>query len=172
MNSSYIFPGCVGRAVRQSAKYLILTLIALSSLPISQAGASESPFVYVVTFNSQFGVVDLATGAFHQIGPDTPEPLINLVWWKESLLSVSVSGNLSKVNPKTGAVTEIGPTGVGFSVFELAEARGQLYLTDFDNNLYNIDPENGVATLLRATGIPGVPAPPFSSNSDGTINLC
>jgi hypothetical protein len=171
MNSSSVFRGCVGRVVRQGAKCLILTLVALSWLPISRAGASEPPFVYVVTTNSQFGVMDLATGAFHQIGPDTPEPLVNLIWWKESLLSVSVAGNLSRVNPKTGDVTVIGPTGLGFNVFELAEARGKLYLTDFDNNLYKVDPENGVATLFRATGMPGFPAPSFSSNSDGTINL-
>lgn len=171
MNFNSVLCSCAGRVVRRGARYLILALIALSWLPISRAGTSDSPFVFVVTTNSQFGVVDLATGEFHQIGPDTPEPLVNLVWWKESLLSVSVSGNLSRINPKTGDVTVIGPTGLGFNVFELAEVRGKLYLTAFDNNLYNVDPENGVATLLRATGIPGFPAPPFSSNSDGTINL-
>lgn len=79
--------------------------------------------------------MDLATGAFHQIGPDTPVPLVNLVWLKESLLSVSESGNLSKVNLKTDDVTKIGPTGLGFNVFELAEVRGKFHLADFDNNL-------------------------------------
>ena len=168
MNLSFLFRGYAGSVVRRGVKCLILTLMALSWLSTAQARERESPFVYVVTTNSQFGVVDLKTGAFRQIGPDTPEPLVNLVWWKESLLSISVSGNL---NPKTGGVTVVGPTGVGFNVFELAEARGKLYLTDFDNNFYEVDPENGAATLIRATGISGFPVPSFSSNSDGTINL-
>src|SRR5579859_4665195 len=116
MNSSSVFPSYAGIVVRRSAKYLIVALIGLSLLTTRGASAKERSFAYVVTTNSQFGVVDITTGAFHQIGADTPEPLVNLVWWKESLLSVSVSGNLSKVNPKTGEVTVIGATGLGFNV--------------------------------------------------------
>ena len=148
------------------------SVLALLLFSVNAAAASHGPYVYAVTFNSQFGTVDLSTGAFRQIGPATPEPLATLVWWGESHLSLSISGNLVRIDPTTGVTTPIGPTGLGFNAFALAEVRGKLYLTDFNNNIYTVDPQTGAATMLRVTGLPPDPAIPFTSNSDGTINLC
>lgn len=135
--------------------------------------ASAAPLVYVVTSNQQFGVVDLATGAFQQIGTNTPEGQANLVWGPEgSLLSLTYSGNLEKINPVTGQTTVIGQTGLSFNAFDLAEVAGKLYATDFANDLYSVDPHTGIATLLRSTIMPSDPAVPFSTNPDGSINLC
>lgn len=137
------------------------------------ACATAAPIVYVVTQNQQFGTVDLATGAFHQIGTNTPEGQANLVWGPSgSLLSLTYSGNLESINPVTGQTTVIGQTGLGFNAFDLAEVAGKLYATDFANNLYSVNPNTGVATLMGATGMPSDPAVPFTTNSDGTINLC
>ena len=44
-----------------------LTFVLLS------ASAGASPIAYVLTGNQQFGTLDLATGAFRQIGPDLPD---------------------------------------------------------------------------------------------------
>jgi len=129
--------------------------------------------VYVVTSNQQFGAVDLASGAFHQIGPLTPEGQANLVWGPQGVLySLTYSGNLEKIDPATGATTVVGPTGLGFNAFDLAGVRGQLYVTDFSNNIYSVNARTGAATLLAATGIPADPAVPFTFNNDGTMNLC
>jgi hypothetical protein len=153
------------RPVRGAA--LLLPLILLV------AGASAQNLVYVVDFNSQFGAVNLSTGAFNPIGTPTPEPLANLVWGTDgSLLSLSASGNLDKINPLTGETMVIGETGLGYNAFDLAGVRGKLYATDFGNNIYSVDPQTGVATFMRATGMPPDPEVPFSQNSDGTINLC
>lgn len=151
---------------------LVLTvLISPFALSLGAAPSSNQLFAYVVTFNNQFGVVNLDTGAFRQIGPATPEGQANLVWWNGSLLSLTVSGELEKIDPKTGETSDIGPTGLGINAIDLAEVRGKLYATDFSNNIYTVNPETGEATFLRATGISPIPAVPFSVNPDGTVNL-
>jgi len=153
------------------------TLAGLLGLVLFTAAASAEPSVYVVNLNQQFGTVDLATGAFHPIGAPTPDGLSNLVWWKDgSLLSLATSGNnagsLVKINPANGEETLIGPTGLGFNAFDLGEVRGKLYVTDFSNNIYSVDPETGAATFIRPTGMPPDPTVPFTINSNGTLNLC
>ena len=82
------------------------------------------------------------------------------------------AGSLAKINPRTGVVTDIGPTGLGFNAFALAGARGKLYATDSSSNIYQVDPKTGEATLMTATGMPPDPNIPFTFNSDGTFNLC
>ncbi len=134
--------------------------------------ATAQPFAYVVTASQQFGVVDLASGAFQPIGAPTAEPQASLVWFGKSLLSLTVSGDLVAINPVTGATTLVGPTGLGYNAFDLAAVRGQLYATDFSNNLYSVDPRTGTATLIQATGIAPDPNVPFTLNPDGTLNLC
>jgi hypothetical protein len=129
--------------------------------------------VYVVTSNQQFGTVDLASGAFHQIGANTPEGQANLVWGPQGrLYSLTFSGNLEKIDPATGATSVVGATGLGLNAFDLAGVRGQLFVTDFSNNIYSVNADTGAATLLAATGMPPDPAIPFTFNADGTMNLC
>src|ERR1700691_5052855 len=86
-------------------KLFMVTVVAilgvLFSRPPAAASDKADPLVYVVTApvdlagtTAQFGTVDLATGAFHQIGPYTPEPEANLVPGPHGeLLSLTFSGN-------------------------------------------------------------------------------
>jgi hypothetical protein len=138
--------------------------------------ASAAPLVYVVTVTQQFGTLDLASGQFHAIGNGTPDALSNLVWWKGTLLTVTISGpnigSLARINPATGEETIIGQTGLGFNIFDLGAARGKLFVTDLSNNIYSVDPDTGVATPITATGMPPDPTIPFTFNDDGTFNLC
>jgi hypothetical protein len=53
-----------------------------------------------------------------------------------------------------------------------AKVRGKLFLTDFSNNLYSIDPRFGTATPIASTGMPPDPNIPLTFNNDGTFNLC
>ena len=166
--STYVF-GSLGASWGKMRMSVILVSLALFLC----ASASAQSWVYVVTTQQQFGVVNLASGAFHPIGPNTPEGQSNLVWGTHgSLLSLTYSGNLESIDPATGQTTVIGATGLGYNAFDLAEVGGKLYATDFSNNLYTVDKDTGAATLLRATGMPPDPSIPFSMNSDGTINLC
>ena len=162
------------KAVAQATK---LSAIIWVALVLFAASASAAPFVYVVTSSQQFGTVDLATGNFHAIGNPTPDSMANLVWGPDgALYSLTASGSdvgsLAKINTRTGEVTDIGSTGLGYNAFSLAGVRGKLYLTDFSNNIYRVNPESGVATPIVATGMPPDPNIPFTFNSDGTFNLC
>ena len=149
---------------------LIVSLV----LSVLAASAGEDKAVYVVTGAQQFGTVDLTTGAFQPIGPGTPEPDANLVHGPNGMLySIgTISGSLVSIDSATGATTVIGPTGLGATIFDLAEVAGKLYLTDLSNNLYSVNPATGVATIIGPTGIPPDPHVPFTFNADGTFNLC
>jgi hypothetical protein len=117
--------------------------------------------VYVVTDSQQFGTVDLNTGAFQQIGSDTPEQQFNLVAGpNRSLLSLTAPGDLESIKTSTGATTIIGPTGFGFNVGGLARVGGVLYATDGNNNLYTVNPVTGATNLIGPKGIPALAAPP------------
>jgi hypothetical protein len=162
-------------------KLFIVTVVSILGVSLSllasgaSASAASHPVVYVVTAPTsldclsdmaappgthcgQFGTVDLATGAFHQIGPDTPESQVNLVpGLHGDLLSITFFGNLESIDPTDGATTLIGATGLDGLTNDLAEVDGKLYLTDLSNNLYSVDPATGAATLIGPTGIPAVP---------------
>ena len=150
------------------------TLFVLLGLVLLTASAGAAPTVYVVTVNQQFGTVDLASGSFHAIGAPAPEPMSNLVWGPDGSLFTlfTLSGSLAKINPVTGKTTVIGPTGLGLNAFTLAGVGRKLYLTDFSNNIYSVNPHTGAATFMRATGMPPDPTIPFTFNNDGTFNLC
>ena len=150
-------------------KLFMVTVVAILGVWFSRPAAAASdkadPLVYVVTqpvdiagTTAQFGTVDLATGAFHQIGPDTPEGQVNLVpGLHGDLLSVTFSGDLESIDPANGKTSVIGATGLGGLQNNLAELHGKLYTTDLSNNLYSVNPATGAATLIGPTGIPAVP---------------
>jgi hypothetical protein len=152
-------------------KLFMMTVVSILGVSLSllasgaSASAASRPLVYVVTApvdlagtTAQFGTVDLATGVFHQIGADTPEPQVNLVpGLHGDLLSVTFSGDLESINPADGKTSVIGATGLDGLTNDLAELDGKLYLTDLSNNLYSVNPATGAATLIGPTGMPGVP---------------
>ncbi|MCU1263601.1 MAG: hypothetical protein JWO80_6486 [Bryobacterales bacterium] len=157
-------------------------LIFSVALVIFAAAASGSPFAYVVNGN-QFGTIDLVSGAFLQIGPNTPEGESGLAPGPNgSLLTLTFSGNLDSINPITGATALIGPTGLTdcstptspcgpTSPNMLGEMGGTIYATDFDNNLYEVNPLTGATTLIGHTGIPAISFIPLTTNPDGSFNF-
>jgi hypothetical protein len=164
-------------------KKLIISLALL--LPVIPASAGT--LVYVVngppSGAAQFGTIDLGTGAFNQIGPSTPEGSQGLVQGTNgSLLTLDFSGNLDSINPATGVTSLIGPTGLAdcaappaspcgpHSSNALASAGGRIYVTDFANNLYRVNPATGAATLVGPTGIPALPFTPTLVNPNNTFN--
>lgn len=168
-------------------RFPVLPLLAAAVLAASLAlvpgarAATPGSKVYVVTLTGEFGTVDLSTGEFHQIGPNTPESLGSLVWLNGTLYSLSTGGNnygdLVSINPSTGQVTDIGPTGLGFDAFALGAVNGNLYMTDLNvgggtQNLYSVDPTTGLATLIGATGVRADVDAPFTIINNSWLVLC
>ena len=158
------------------------------ALAVAITAGSAAPLTYVIANNDaegthHFGIVDLATGAFQQIGPDAPVGTEGLASGPTgSLFTLAYNSDLYSINPTTGAYTLVGPTGLDdcstpaspcgpTSNLTLGGANGNLYATDFQNRLYLVDPLTGLATLIGATGIPPIPFIPASFNPNGTINL-
>jgi hypothetical protein len=171
---------------RRLARFARPSLIISLLCSLFAASANAAPFVYVVTITQQFGIIDLADGKFTPIGNGTPDGLSNLMWSPDgSLLSLATTGNhagyLATINPATGkevALRAIKYNGqpLGYNAFSLAEVRDRLYLTDFSNNLYFVNPVTGNATPVGenggTTGLRPDANVPFTTNADGTFNLC
>jgi hypothetical protein len=158
-------------------KFLLLST-SLSALPVLALADS----VYVSdTFRLE--TVDLATGAYHQIGPDFPDVSQGLGYAPDgSLLTMGFDGYLNSINTSTGVMTRVGFSGfsdcstpvspcASNSVNVLATFGGQTYVTDFQNRLYRLNTSTGAATLIGATGMPAIPFIPLSQNPDGTTNV-
>jgi hypothetical protein len=139
-------------------------------------------WVYVITGDFQFGLIDLANGAFLPIGsglpPDAGAGLVPGPG--TSLLTLGFSGNLYAIDPFTGSTSTVGATGLRDCSTGSADPLcpnvigrhdGKVYATDFANNLYSVDSRTGAATLIGPTGMPPITFVPFSENSDGSVNV-
>jgi len=164
-------------------------LVVFLALSLFAVSASADTVVYVITgsptsLGGRFGTVNVTTGAFTQIGPDMPVAGTGLAQGPNgSLLTLGINGSLISINPSTGVSTTIGPTLAdcstpatptscgGNSGNILGSTSGTIYATDFDNNLYKVDPSTGVATKIGLTGMPALPAAPTTMNPDGTVNI-
>jgi hypothetical protein len=144
------------------------------TLALSSAAAKADPIVYVLGGSGPFGTMNLSTGSFTPIGPGISVGTGGLVQGPSgTLLSLGFDGNLNRINPTTGALSTVGATGLGDcslptspcgsnSANIIGKVGSNLYATDFANNLYSVNPTTGAATLIGATGIPGLPFIPLS----------
>ena len=161
-------------------------LVVALALVLSTAAAKANPVVYVLGDSGQFGTVDLANGSFTQVGPGIPVGTGGLIQGPSgNLLSLGFNGNLNSINPVTGLLTNIGPTGLGDCTLPtspcglnsaniLGKVGSNIYATDLANKLYSVNPTTGVATLIGATGIPALPfAPhaPVPGDPDGSFYI-
>jgi hypothetical protein len=154
----------IGNALRSKMFTRQQLFMSLSLALLFTASASAGPIVYTVSidfnnFTSQFGTMDLTTGAFNQIGSIISDPLGGLMPAPNGkLLSLSLSGNLDSIDPGTGAVSVIGATGLGDLAGVTAEFNGKVYATDLYNNFYSVNTTSGLASLIGATGMPICPS--------------
>jgi hypothetical protein len=156
------------------------------ALTLTAAAAKAVPIVYTIGDSGQFGSVDLSTGAFTAIGPGIGAGTGGLVLGPGgTLLSLGFNGDLNSINPATGVLSTIGATGLGDcslpsspcgtnSANIIGNVGSSLYATDLANSLYAINPATGAATLVGATGIPGLPFIPHASvpgDPDGSFYI-
>jgi hypothetical protein len=161
-------------------------LVLALALVLSTAAAKADPVVYVLGDSGQFGTVNLFTGSFTPIGPGIPVGTGGLVQGPGgTLLSLGFDGHLNSINPSTGVLSSIGATGLGDCTLPsspcglnsaniLGKLGSEIYATDLANNLYSVNPTTGVATLIGATGIPGlpfIPHAPVPGDPDGSFYI-
>jgi PEP-CTERM motif-containing protein len=161
-------------------------LVLAFTLAVSTAAANADNLVYVLGDSGQFGTVNLSNGSFTSIGPGISVGTGGLVQGPGgTLISLGFNGNLNSINPSTGALSVIGATGLGDcslptspcgvnSANIIGKVGSNLYATDLANNLYSVNPTTGAATLIGATGIPGLPFIPHASvpgDPDGSFYI-
>lgn len=173
---------------------LLATLaFAQPTRPRNDHASSETnrnPLVYALTNNPQtgaagFGAVHVGSGAFVPIGSTLPSDLGHALapTRRGSLLSMAFSGKLYAIEPRTGAASVVGATGLGDcttpsspcgpnSAVTLGLLDGKYYALDFSQNLYSLDPETGATKLIGPTGMPQITFVPLSIDpSNGKLNL-
>ena len=136
-------------------------LIFLTGMAATTGMAWGSITAYEVLSGSEFGVIDLGTGAFTYIG-NSGEQLAGLGVYGGTLygglayIDSKGGGNtFYQVNVATGALTAVGNGSALLNDF--GSTLSGLYGIDTDGNLYSVDPSTGVDTLVGATGL-GAPS--------------
>lgn len=154
---------------------LVLALVVLS-LKASPALAGE---VYVSRPFNAFGTVDLVTGQYTNIGTTTVG-LNGLTFGPSGTLYGMGNDNaLYTINPTTGGMTLVGPTGAFFGQANLAaRGDGALFATDpFTSGpggfVNRVNPTTGAATSIGQSGLTGGFAAPggLAFGPDGSLFL-
>jgi hypothetical protein len=105
--------------------------------------------------------MDLATGLFSN-GVTTTSTVAGLgVAAVGNPYFVDTASSLYRVDPATGTLTLIGPTGIA-SIVATSMSAGVLYAMDAANSVYSINPTSGAASLIGSSGL-GALDPNFSN---------
>jgi hypothetical protein len=141
--------------MRQPGKWAIAAAgaILLIAFPPS---ATADDMAYMVTRTNQFGVIDLNTGVFRQLGNISTAGGLGEAS-DGTLYTADSNGIVYRVNPANGILTTVGTNGVVNYAF--CSTTSGLFGLDASLILYSINPSNGVATKIGPTGInpnPGV----------------
>jgi hypothetical protein len=157
------------------------TNLRLAADPHDQAAIRPGPFAFAVTTNgdfvnpiSQIGIVDLGRGMFRPLATLASPPVGIAKDADGQLYAVDYLNNLVGINPLSGEVTLIGPTGItkqgpigpAVDVFT-SLSNGELYLMDYDNILYSVDKTTGAATMIGSTGIRPINTPFYGTSFSG-----
>jgi hypothetical protein len=142
---------------RLSAMLRRSLLACLTCLVACLGFASADPITFGVTDTGKFGSMDLGTGNFTPIADAYASGYAGLGNLADgTLVSIDFADNIFVwIDPKTGAATPIGPTGMFVTVY-CSMLTGEQYAIDDQNQLFQIDPTTGAARLVGPTGIPGI----------------
>ncbi len=132
-----------------------------------QPDAAKKPLAYAIAFDRDLfavflGVVELGTGIFEPTAV-MEVPLAGLGRHQGKVYGLDIDGYFWNVNFANGRMIPIGHSGItgpapgGFVIDIFAGmGDGRLFALDFSNNLYQVDPETGAATLVGWTGLPEI----------------
>jgi len=151
-------------------RFLSMALLAAGAIAaIPAAFADTLTYVADVSivnggYRIAFGLGDLETNNFTEIGTDVPYQLGGIGYGAgHTLFGLDSSNSLVLINRTTGALTTIGYSGIPLLSFQpdggavvpfAATANGTLYGVDPYNNLYSFDQATGAGHLIGSTGVP------------------
>lgn len=149
-------------AFRQATAAAVLAAALLAAAP-ALAGDARA---YAVVQNGDFGVLDLATGAFTFRGNAGIGQVAGLgAGAGGTLYGVTTHGHqLYRIDPATGGATAVGAA-VAVDYLAFGSTTTALYGYGYDRILYRIDAATGAATALGATGVPTTGYFGFSAGS-------
>ncbi len=123
-----------------------LTLLLMGSLPL------HAQVVYTENTTSQFGTLNLTTGAYTLIGT-TSARIGGFATVGGALYGLGDDTELYRVNTTTASLTPIGSTGItpgGYGLGETSDST--LYATFQSHQLYIINPATATPTFIGNTG--------------------
>jgi hypothetical protein len=130
-------------------------LFATLTLTSSFVAAHADPQAYMATDSDDFGVIDLATGAFTTLG-NAGQILAGMAVADGKLFGSAYhtsTGAVFIIDSANGDLTTIGDTGVDLDDFGSTTTGGLFALGFLNRDLYSINPATGAATLIGPTGL-------------------
>jgi hypothetical protein len=129
------------------------------ALPTFAPLAQADPLAYYMQGgdNAGFGVIDLSTGAFSQLGNSGGEAISGLGYYNGVIyaggyLFTPQPNALYAVNPANGSLTLIGNSSEPY--MDIGSTMNGVYKLGYDGNLYSINVATGASTLIGPTGLP------------------
>ncbi len=136
-------------ALKLATAGLIVTFTTLA-----EAKNKPDLYAYATFYSGDFGIVDINTGSFVLCGNIGSNPVGLAAAADGTLITENVNtGEVYSVNPNTGALTDIGPSGITTGVF-LGSTLSAVFEIDQASNVYIINTGTGAATRIGATGVP------------------
>ncbi len=154
----------------------VLFLMVLASLSpfllpeTASTGQQAHDQAFVISASRQFGILDLVTLNFTQIGK-TKQPLNGIANVEGVLYALDGENNLQIIDVNTGELTLVGNTGIAVvskaNITLLTSLGKSLFALDPFNALYVVDRTTGASQFVGSTGIP---APDFKTCKCVTAN--
>ena len=144
-----------------SRMVLAATMVACVGAVGVTVAAKADTVVFDGTDSGLFGRLDLNTGVFTQAATLTGITPAGLAEVGSALYIAEYQGTaFYRLNPVTGAVTQIGNTGLdGAQYAGIGSTTTGVYAIDSSGNLYSVNPVTGASTLIGPTGVAPTPDP-------------
>lgn len=126
-----------------------LVMLASILFVTIQISAWADDYAYEVTSSAQFGIIDLTTGVFNQIG-NSGLAIIGLGAHNGTLYGV-YGNTLYRVSPVNGSLTPVGNAPFVYRGF--GSTTSGLYGFDQNMYLYSVSPTSGGVTPIGSTGL-------------------
>jgi hypothetical protein len=133
---------------------LLGRLLAVAALCLPFASYAQAEPVYVSRDFSQFGTVDVGTGVYTEIATTSVQLDALTFAPNGTLYGMGTDNHLYTVDPASGGLTNVGPTGTFFPVTSLAARKdGAVFGDDPFGMLFRVNLLTGTAAPVGGSGV-------------------